>query len=135
MPGASSTTSSKRTRSPIAAEGLRRIGALYAIERDINGLPADAYTSRDLVVSSTARCRRRMPIRVSAAARPDPVPVLPGYSASPDFSEAWMSAILPDVMPAALANSGHLATAARTSSITRLMRLDERPAARPSDSR
>lgn len=31
----------QKTRSPIAAEGLRRVGALYAIERDINGLPPE----------------------------------------------------------------------------------------------
>lgn len=30
----------QKTRSPIAAEGLRRIGALYDIEREINGLPS-----------------------------------------------------------------------------------------------
>ena len=29
----------QKTKSPIAAEGLRRIGALYDIEREINGLP------------------------------------------------------------------------------------------------
>jgi transposase len=31
----------QKTRSPIAAEGLRRIGVLYDIERDINGLPSE----------------------------------------------------------------------------------------------
>jgi transposase len=31
----------QKTQSPIAFEGLRRIGALYDIERDINGLPPE----------------------------------------------------------------------------------------------
>ena len=31
----------QKTQSPIAFEGLRRIGALYDIEHDINGLPPD----------------------------------------------------------------------------------------------
>ena len=31
----------QKTHSPIAAEGLRRIGVLYDIERDINGLPPE----------------------------------------------------------------------------------------------
>lgn len=31
----------EKTQSPIAAEGLRRIGALYDVEREINGLPSE----------------------------------------------------------------------------------------------
>ena len=35
----------QKTQSPIAVEGLRRIGALYDIERDINGLPPERRRS------------------------------------------------------------------------------------------
>ena len=41
MRGASFTTCSKSTRSPIAEEALKRIGELYRIEAEITGQPAE----------------------------------------------------------------------------------------------
>lgn len=44
----------QKTQSPIAAAGLRRIGALYDIERDINGLPPERRR--------TVRAERSVPL-------------------------------------------------------------------------